>query len=105
MDIRELQTHALNVAKKYDELNLIERGETWHEEDYMAGLVTDVGDLNKAIMAKIGKRKLEDIDAKIEHELNDILWSVLVLAKFNNIDLAESFPDAMIALHKRLSEK
>jgi NTP pyrophosphatase (non-canonical NTP hydrolase) len=69
----------------------------------MAGFVGDVGDLSKIIMAKNNLRSMENVNEKLEHELNDCLWSVMVLASKFGIDLEESFPKAMDALKKRIA--
>jgi NTP pyrophosphatase (non-canonical NTP hydrolase) len=68
----------------------------------MAGFVGDVGDLSKIVMAKHGLREMDDIDAKLAHELGDCLWSVLVLAKKYNIDLASEFMKTMDGLDNRI---
>lgn len=57
-------------------------------------------------MAKGGLRGMDDVDAKLAHELSDCLWSVLVLADKFNINLAEEFQKTMDSLVKRIeSEK
>ena len=70
----------------------------------MAGLVGDVGDLSKIIMAKEGLRDMENVDTKLAHELSDCLWSVLVLADKYKIDLASEFMKNMDALEERISD-
>ncbi len=61
----------------------------------MQGFIGDVGDLMKLVMAKSGVRSGEDIDRRLAHELADCLWSVLVLAKLYNVDLASAFTGTM----------
>ena len=69
----------------------------------MPGFVGDVGDLSKIIMAKQGLRFMDDIDAKLAHELSDCLWSVLVIADKYKINLATEFLKTMDGLEARIS--
>jgi len=101
MTFEELLKRAVEVHSKYDELNAA-RGVTWNEQNLMSGFVGDVGDLSKIIMAKHGLRTMDDVDAKLAHELSDCLWSVLVLADKYKIDLEKEFQRTMDSLDKRI---
>lgn len=101
MTYEELLQRAVEIRAKYDELNA-KRGIPWNEQNLMSGFVGDVGDLSKIIMAKHGLRAMDDIDAKLAHELSDCLWSVLVLADKYKIDLASEFIKTMDGLDKRI---
>lgn len=61
----------------------------------MSGFVVDVGDLTRLVMAATGARDVEGYQSKLGHELADCLWSVLVLAKRLDVDLAEAFERTM----------
>jgi NTP pyrophosphatase (non-canonical NTP hydrolase) len=102
-DLTDLQKRAEEIRQKYDELNAKDGHAKWNGQDYAAGLVGDVGDLMKIIMAKEGKRRGEDIDEKLRHELGDILWSLLVLASSYGVDLEEAFDKTMTELDERLT--
>ena len=102
MQYEDLLKRAVEIRNKYDELNTT-RGIQWDEQNLMSGFVGDVGDLSKIIMAKHGLRTMDDIDAKLSHELADCLWSVLVLADKYKIDLASEFMKNMDGLEKRIS--
>jgi NTP pyrophosphatase (non-canonical NTP hydrolase) len=104
MKFEELLKLAVEVRSKYDKLNA-KRGITWNEQNLMSGFVGDVGDLSKIIMAKHGLRGMDDIDAKLAHELSDCLWSVLVLADKYKIDLAVEFKKTMNELDKRIDKE
>lgn len=101
MTFEDLLQRAVAVRAKYDELNA-KRGVEWNEQNLMSGFVGDVGDLSKIIMAKHGLRDMDDVDAKLAHELSDCLWSVLVLADKYKIDLASEFLKTMNGLDKRI---
>lgn len=103
MQYEELRKRAVEIREHYDRLNQAKRGITWQGQDIMAGFVGDVGDLSKIIMAKHGLRSMEDVDAKLVHELSDCLWSILVLADFYKIDLAAEFVKSMDKLENRIS--
>lgn len=101
MSFEEMQQRALEVRDKYAELEK-RNGHEWDASDLMAGFVGDVGDLSKLVMMKTGKRKGDDIDAKLAHELSDCLWSIIVLAKKLGVSLEESFLKTMDELDSRI---
>lgn len=68
----------------------------------MQGFVVDVGDLMKLVMAKAGARPVDDVQAKLAHELSDCLWSVLVLAKAYDVDLEKEFVKTMDEIEAKL---
>lgn len=100
--ISDLQKQAQEIRAKYDDLNTKDGHKKWDGLDYTAGFVGDVGALMKLVMAKEGKRRGEDIDAKLKHELGDCLWSLLVIANHYGIDPEEAFNGTMGELEKRL---
>lgn len=101
----EISKRAIAIRNKYDQLNKTKRGVVWNEQQLMAGFVGDVGDLSKIIMAKHGLRAMDDVDAKLAHELSDCLWSILVLAHKYNIDLSKEFMKTMDELDKRIDRE
>ena len=102
MNFDDLQHRAMEIRDKYDQLNQKKRGLVWNEQQLMAGFVGDVGDLSKIIMAKHGLRQMDDVDAKLAHELSDCLWSLLVLASKYDIDLSAEFMRTMDGLDQRI---
>ena len=104
MTFDEISARAVEIRAKYDELNK-RRGITWDEQHLMAGFVGDVGDLSKIIMAKHGLRTMDDVDARLAHELSDCLWSILVLANKYNIDLVSEFTETMDMLEQRITSE
>jgi NTP pyrophosphatase (non-canonical NTP hydrolase) len=103
MEFKDLQRRAIEVRSKYDRYNA-SRGVMWNEQNLMSGFVGDVGDLSKIIMAKHGLRDMEDIDAKLAHELADCLWSILVIADKYNIDIGSQFLTSMDELDTRINK-
>lgn len=90
-----LATRAMDVRSRYAEFETRRLGREWMTAELMSGFVVDVGDLTRLVMAATGARQLEDVESKLEHELADCLWSVLVLAERLNIDLARAFDRTM----------
>ena len=70
----------------------------------MLGFAGDVGDLAKLVVAENGKRRIENSKEKLEHELSDCLWSVIVLATLHDVDLEKSFLKTMNELEHHLLE-
>ena len=52
VDVDRLLRRALMIKNLYDELNQLERGRTWTNEEFMLGFVGGVGDLAKLVMAQ-----------------------------------------------------
>ncbi len=63
----------------------------------------DVGDLAKLVQAHEGVRSIEDAREALEHELADVLWSVMVIADRCGVDLAIAFEKTMDDLHAALA--
>lgn len=103
-DITELQKRALEIARRYDDLNRQSGRQSWGGKEYAMGFVGDVGDLLKLVMAKEGLRDKDNVDAKLAHELADCLWSVLVIADYYKVDIDAAFAKTMGELTARLSE-
>lgn len=101
MNIKELQDQAIEVANLYRKKNKEDGHNHWTVEQYMSGMIGDIGDLQKLIMAKQGYRHKEDIDQALEHELGDVLWSLLVISKELNINLETAFLKTMKELKGR----
>jgi MazG nucleotide pyrophosphohydrolase domain len=96
---------ANKIKLNYDRLNIESGNKSWSYLEFNQGMIGDVGDLTKLLMAKNKLRSFEkgNLDSKIEHELCDILWSVLVISKELNIDLSDAFPKFANELNTKLN--
>ncbi|MFA5270304.1 MAG: nucleotide pyrophosphohydrolase [Patescibacteria group bacterium] len=106
MEFQELINRAKLVRDKYTELEIKQCGKRWGALERTEGFVADSGGLMKLVMAKAGLRKIhnvDDVDAKLSHELADCLWSILVIADELGIDLEKEFGKAMDALEERIA--
>ncbi len=105
MDIKQLTQKALEIRTKYSEHEKRKTGKEWSNLNLMEGLVGDIGDLMKLVMAKEGLREVKNIDEKLAHELADCLWSILVLSEKYEIDIEQNFLKTMDELEKRLKKQ
>jgi NTP pyrophosphatase (non-canonical NTP hydrolase) len=105
MTYDELKKRALEIRDKYDQLNLHNGQNVWQGKDYAMGMVGDVGDLMKLIMASENMRGGRDVESRIGHELSDILWSLILLADIYEIDFTAEFERTMKYLDKTIAEK
>ena len=93
---------AMEVRRKYAELEKKKYGKQWKVPELMQGFMGDVGDLAKLVTAKQGLREIDNVDEKIKHELADCLRSVIVLANEYNIDIEKVFLKTMDELDTRI---
>lgn len=102
MEFAELEKRALKIRAQYAEFEKSKYGAAWTNEEIALGFVGDVGDLVKLVMAVNGRREIPNAREKLEHELADCLWSVMVLAHAHEIDLERAFAKTMDELEQRL---
>ena len=105
MSLDQLTDRAFDVHALYDRINLRDRGRTWTREEFVLGLIGDVGDLAKLVMAAEGARELPSGPEAIGHELADCLWSVLVLARLYGVDLEQEFQHMTDDLERVLTSR
>lgn len=102
MEFQNIINRALTVRNHYEEKEKQLYGSPWTSEDITLGFVGDVGDLAKLILAENGRRQITDSREKLEHELADCLWSIIVLSKYHDVDLEASFLRTMEELENNL---
>ena len=106
MEYRKLEELAVEIADLYTMLNKKDGHKVWTNREYLEGLMGDIGDLHKLLMANRGFRQIDgDLDKKIAHELADCLWSIILIAKDLNIDLEKEFTENMRLLKTKLGQK
>ena len=103
MEFQKIIDRAIEIRKQYEAQEKQLYGSAWTSEEIALGFVGDVGDLAKLVIAENGKRNIANSKEKLEHELADCLWSVIVLAHVHGIDLENSFLNTMDDLEKHLS--
>ena len=104
-DLKNLMAQAEAIRQQYEEQNAKQGKTVWRIRDYAMGFVGDVGDLQKLVMAKENLHDdIDDVDAKLGHELADCLWSILVIAGYYGLDLEQEFTATMKHIEKRIAE-
>lgn len=93
----------MSIRALYTEFEKQKFGKPWTSEEIALGFVGDVGDLVKLIMAANGYRDIPDSKKKLEHELADCLWSLIVLANMHGINLEKAFLETMQDLEDHFS--
>lgn len=91
MSFSDLENAALQLNELYEQLEVKRYGRAWTTQELALGFMGDVGDLAKLIQADAGVRTIDDVKAKLGHELSDCLWSIFVLANKCGIDLEAEF--------------
>lgn len=105
MTFTAMLERANGIRDTYAELNRVQGREQWTATEYAQAFVGDVGQLMKLLMMKKNLRKPVDaLDQKIEHELGDCLWALMMIAGDLNIDLERSFNLTMDELGERLAK-
>jgi len=102
-EVTEMIARAKQIKEAYTAANQKAGKEVWQTKDYAAGLVGDVGDFMKLIMAKANLRDVDDLDSKLSHEAGDILWSLLVICDDLGINISDSFHKTMDELEARMA--
>lgn len=104
MEFQKLIDRAISIRKQYSEKEKNLYGSSWTSEEIALGFVGDVGDLAKLIIAENGKRNIPNSREKLEHELSDCLWSIIVLADLHGINLEKVFLNTMDEIEKHMTE-
>lgn len=104
MKFQEIIERAMEIRRLYEQKEIQLYGSPWTSEEIALGFMGDVGDLAKLISAENGKRNILNSMEKLEHELADCLWSVIVLANLHGVDLERSFMKTMERLERHLLE-
>lgn len=104
MEFQIIIDRALQIRGQYEEKEKQQYGSAWTSEEVALGFIGDVGDLAKLVVAENGRRNIANSKEKLEHELSDCLWSVIVLSRLHDIDLERSFMSTMDELEEHLSE-
>lgn len=97
-DIKILEQRAMEIKRKYDQLERDQNHQPWNAIKLTRGFKKDVSELMTIVEQDMVDRK------KLSHELADCLWSVLVIARKLDVDLERSFWTTMGELDKRFED-
>lgn len=104
MELQKLINRAMDLRHQYEKKENQLYGSPSTDEDIAHGFLGDVNNLVKLISAMHGKGAIANSAEKLGSQLSHCLWSVIVLARFNNIDLEQSFMETMDKLENHLLE-
>jgi NTP pyrophosphatase (non-canonical NTP hydrolase) len=105
MEFQKVIERAMEIRHLYAAREKQLYGTAWTSEEIALGFVGDVGDLAKLVTAENGRRMIPGSHERLEHELADCLWSVIVLSNSHGVDLERSFFETMDQLERYLTEK
>jgi NTP pyrophosphatase (non-canonical NTP hydrolase) len=104
MEFAAVIDRGLAIRQLFEEYERRAYGRPWSLEEVALGMVGDVGDLAKLIQGWERVREVEDVRTRLEHELADVFWSIIVIAARCEIDLETSFVRTMDEIEKSLNE-
>ena len=104
MEFQKLVNRAIDLRSQYEKKEQKLYGTPSTDEDVAQGFLGDANNLVKLVMAQHGKRVIANSQEKLGSQLAHCLWSVIVLSKMDNIDLEQSFMEAMDRLETHLLE-
>ena len=104
MELQKLINRALDLRRQYEKKETQLYGSPATDEDIARGFLGDVNNLIKLVNAQHTQRDIMNSTEKLGSQLAHCLWSVIVLAKMHNIELEQSFMEAMDRLENHLLE-
>lgn len=96
-DIKILERKAMEIHQRYSDLEKKNNRQPWDAGKLANGFKKDVTDL----IHILEQQSLDE--RKLNHELGDCLWSVLVIARRLNVDIEKAFWTTMGELDNRLN--
>ncbi|HLO29386.1 MAG TPA: hypothetical protein VK249_09640 [Anaerolineales bacterium] len=104
MELQKIINRAMDLRGQYAKKETQLYGSPATDEEIAQGFLGDVNNLVKLIGAQHGKREIANSTEKLGSQLAHCLWSVIVLAKIQDIDLEQSFMETMDRLENHLLE-
>jgi NTP pyrophosphatase (non-canonical NTP hydrolase) len=104
MEFQKIIHRAMDLRRQYEikETNLY--GSPSTSVNIAEGFAGDVNNLVKLVEAEHGQRQIANSKEKLDAQLAHCLWSVVVLANMHNVNLENSFMEAMDRLENHLLE-
>jgi NTP pyrophosphatase (non-canonical NTP hydrolase) len=103
-DFSNATARSMQIRKLYNELEKRKHGGPWTNPEDVIGLVHDVGELGRLVMAAEGRWIHEgDLTQDLGDKLAECLWWILVLSDRLGIDINSAFVSKMAELESGLS--
>jgi NTP pyrophosphatase (non-canonical NTP hydrolase) len=100
VDFKEFIQKAKEIQKLYRELNKRRNEKNWTASEYVQGLVGDVGNLTRLVMAKNNFRTIKNVDEELRHEIVDCLWALIIISEELHLDLEKEYFEKMKKFEK-----
>lgn len=105
MKYSDLVKTVMKTRKLLEKFEQKSTGKQWGNEELLIGLVTDVGDLARLVLAKEGYRSVgKNLDKALRHELADCFWAIIVLAEKYKVNLPEALQEMSSDLQEKLKD-
>ena len=104
MDFQKITHRAMDLRKQYEKKEINLYGSPTTSLELAEGFAGDVNNLVKLVMAERGQREIANSKEKLDAQLAHCLWSVIVLAQVHQVDLENSYMEAMDRLENHLLE-
>jgi len=104
MEFQKIIHRAMDLRRQYEIKETILYGSPSTGVNIAEGFAGDVNNLVKLVMAEQGQRQIANSKEKLDAQLAHCLWSVVVLANMHNVNLENSFMEAMDRLENHLLE-
>lgn len=104
MDFQKIIQRAMSLRRQYEKKEIELYGSPSSTADIAEGFAGDVTNLGKLMSAERGERAIANSRDKLEAQLAHCLWSVIVLAETQQVDLEKAFVEAMDRLETHLLE-
>jgi len=103
--LTQLADRAAEIARLYEDSDRAAFGRPWTRREMLLGFTVAVADLAKLVQAVEGVRCIPRADERLEHELADCLWSLLVIAGLYGVDIEQAFLLNMDQLEAQLKSQ
>lgn len=104
MELQKIIHRAMDLRRQYEVKETSLYGEPTTSLDIAEGFAKDASNLLKLLEAEQGKRAIANTREKIEAHLAHCLWSIVVLAQKQDVDIEIAFMEAMDRLENHLLE-
>ena len=99
----EIITRALEIRKKYHELERQHHGSEWTIEEDALAFLTDAGLVGRNIMSHQQRWPKTNTELDLEHKIAESIWWLIILAERTDIDIKNAIDNFLSKTEKLLS--
>jgi len=104
IDLSTASSRAIQIRKLYHQLEIQHHGTTWSKQEDMIGLMSDIGELGRLLMASDDRWAYKgDVPKDIADKISECMWWLFVLSDRLEVDISSAFSSKMNELHFDLS--